>query len=80
MKNIIVLIAFTLFAGTHTVSAQEGNKTATKKESCCVSTKVCSSEEKAKCMADASCSAADKAKCAAHGKVKAPAKKRKAKA
>ena len=73
MKNIIVIIAFAFFAGTYNASAQEGTKTATKKESCCASKKTCTSAEKAKCLADASCTAAEKAKCVANKKDKTPA-------
>jgi hypothetical protein len=80
MKNLIVIIAFALFAGTYTANAQQGKTTATKKESCCASTKVCSKEEKAKCLADASCTAADKANCMAKDKAKSPAKKSRTKA
>lgn len=78
MKNIIVIIAFAFFAGTYSASAQEGTKTTTKKESCCVSTKSCTAEEKAKCLANPSCTAAEKANCVANSKAKTPAKKSRA--
>jgi Ni/Co efflux regulator RcnB len=78
MKNIIAIIAFALFAGTFTASAQEGKKTATKKESCCATAKACTKDEKAKCLADASCTHKDKAKCMAE-KAKKPAQKGKTK-
>lgn len=67
-----MIIAFALFAGTHTASAQQGKTTA--KKECCASKTNCTPEEKAKCMADASCSPADKAKCAATKVAAAPKK------
>jgi hypothetical protein len=73
MKNIILIIAFALFVGTYSASAQE--TASVKKESCCASKKSCSSAEKAKCVADATCTAAEKAKCMANGKAKKPAGK-----
>jgi hypothetical protein len=78
MKNIIAIIAFAFFAGTFTASAQETKTTATKKESCCTTTKACTKAEKAKCLADASCTHEDKAKCMA--KAKKPTQKGRGKA
>lgn len=76
MKNIIMIIAFALFATGYNANAQERTKAAAKKESCCATAKSCTKEEMAACMANPSCTAEEKAKCAAkHKTKKTPARK-----